>query len=694
MNQRQILANFLRNCSKRKLLDKGFQAHAALMKMGFGSDLMLSNDLIDMYGKCSRTGLAYKVFEKMSERNEVSWTSLMCVYLQNGNAQKCLSVFGQMLGVSDSKPNEFTFSTSLKASGILGVAEYGMQIHELCVKSGFDLAIVVGNSVMDMYAKCGRVKDAAKAFDEMPFRNLVTWNAMISGYTLEGNGEKALVLFREMQESEVPDEHTYTSTLKACSGLGAIQQGNQIHGSLITRGLTFPCQIQATIAGALVDLYVKCGRLFDARKVFEQIEEKNIISWSSLILGYAQEGNVEEAMELFRQLRGSINHEIDGFVLSSVMGVFADFALVEQGKQIHALATKIPSGLDVSVANSILDMYLKCGSIDESERFFDEMVTKNVVSWTVMITGFGKHGLGMEAVSLFNKMQLENVEPDGVAYLAVLSACSHSGLIEQGQELFSRMRRDRRVKPRVEHYACIVDLLGRAGQLKEAKNLIENMPLKPNTGIWQTLLSTCRVHGDVELGREVGEILMRLDGDNTVNYVMLSNILADAGCWKECERLRQVVKRKGLKKEAGRSWVEIEKEVHFFYNGDDSHPLIEQIHEALKEMEKRMRAEMGYIPGLRFALHDVEDESKEESLRMHSEKLAIGLALVRGGLEEDEDEKKKKKTIRIFKNLRVCGDCHVFIKGLSKVLKVVFLVRDANRFHKFEDGICSCGDYW
>ncbi|XP_015886774.3 putative pentatricopeptide repeat-containing protein At3g15130 [Ziziphus jujuba] len=687
MNQRQRLANHLRNCSKNLLLDQGLKAHAAVLKMGLRFDLMLNNDLIDMYGKCGRTGMASVLFDKMPERNVVSWTALMCAHLQNRNAKGCLSLFVDMR-TSGSEPNEFTLSTNLKASGILGIPEIGMQIHGICAKSGFEGTNVVGNSVMDMYTKCGRISEAERMFNIMPVRNLITWNAMIAGYTVvdQGNGEKALLLFCEMQrQGLVPDEFTFTSTIKACGGLGAIRQGSQIHASLITRG--FPCWVQTTTAGALVDLYVKCRHLFEARRLFDQIEQKNIISWSALILGYAQEGNLLEAMELFRQLRGNTNHQVDGFVLSSLMGVFADFALVEQGKQMHAFTTKVPSGFDVSVANSILDMYLKCGLTEEAERLFNEMPSKNVVSLTVMITGYGKHGLGREAIGLFDKMQFDNIQPDGVAYLAVLSACSHSGLIEESQEYFSRLCADRQIKPKVEHYACMVDLLGRAGRLKEAKNLIENMPLKPNVGIWQTLLSACRVHGNLDIGREVGDKLLSLDGDNTVNYVMMCNIYADAGYWKECERLRELVKMKGLKKEAGRSWVEIDKEVHLFYNGDDTHPLTEKIHEALKEVEKRMRAEMGYVPGVKFSLHDVEDESKEESLRVHSEKLAIGLALVWGGMEE-------KRTIRVFKNLRVCGDCHSFIKGLSKVSKLVFLVRDANRFHKFADGLCSCGDYW
>ncbi|XP_062024528.1 putative pentatricopeptide repeat-containing protein At3g15130 [Rosa rugosa] len=686
MNERQRLANLLRNCSKNLLLREGLQAHGSVMRMGLGFDLMLNNDLIDMYSKCGRMGSAREVFDRMPERNVVSWTALMCGYLNSGNAKGSLSLFSEM-GFSGVKPNEYTLSTNLKASGILGIADNGMQIHSMCAKSGYEWAAVVSNAILDMYAKCGRVSEASRMFSVMPAKNVITWNAMIAGYTVEGNGEKALVLFRKMQElGEVPDEYTITSTLKACSGLGAIRQGSQIHSSLITRG--FLCSVRTIIAGALVDMYVKCRHLTEAQRVFDQVEQKNLISWSALILGYAQECNLTQAMALFRQLRASVCHQVDGFVLSSIMGVFADFALVEQGRQMHAFTTKIPSGLDISVFNSILDMYLKCGLTDEAERLFDEIQLRNVISWTIMITGFGKHGLGKKAVLLFNQMQSEEIEPDGVTYLAVLSACSHSGLIQECQEYFSRLCHDKRIKQTVEHYACMVDLLGRAGRLKEAKNLIDSMLLKPNIGIWQTLLSACRVHGEVEIGREVGEMLLRLDGDNAVNYVMLSNLYAEAGYWKECERIRKLFKRKGLKKDAGRSWVEIDKEVYFFYNGDESHPLTEKIHQVLKEMENRIKSEIGYVHGVRFALHDVEEESKEESLRVHSEKLAIGLALVCGELE------KGNRTIRIFKNLRVCGDCHAFIKGLSKVLKVVILVRDANRFHKFEDGVCSCGDYW
>ncbi|KAJ8430176.1 hypothetical protein Cgig2_006684 [Carnegiea gigantea] len=671
------LAKFLRNCSRNLLLDQGMQAHAAVVKMGFCFDMILSNDLVDMYGKCQRMDNACKVFDKMSQRNVVSWTALICGFLHEGDAEGALSFFYRM-GLSDVKPNEYTFSACFKACGLLGMPERGMQVHSFCVKAGFECNPVVGNSVIDMYAKCGSLGRAAQAFNELPVKNRIAWNTIIAGYNSEDNFMKSIELLLEMlNEGESPDEFTFTSLLKACSNLRAIHCGTQIHAALITRG--FPVLVQTALVGALIDMYVKCGCLIEGQKLFDHIEERSIVSWASLVLGYAQEGYLSEAMDVFEQLREG-NIQVDAFTLSGLIGVFADFAFVVQGKQMHAYAAKLPSCLELEVANSIADLYLKCGLMEDAERFFGEMPIKNRVSYTVMITGYGKHGLGEKAVVLFNEMLSENIRPDSVTYLAILSACSHSGLIEECQEYFCHLCNDRWTQPRVEHYSCMVDLLGRAGRLNDAKNLIKSMPMKPNVGVWQTLLSACRVHGDLELGKVVGKTILELDPDSPVNYVLISNIFANGGYWKESQVLREAAKRKGLKKDAGQSWVEINKIVHFFYGGDDTHPLTSKIHHVLKEMERRLKEELGYTHEVRFALHDVDEESKEENLRVHSEKLAIGLALLSGGMG------KSGKVIRIFKNLRVCGDCHEFIKGLSKILEKVILVRDANRFHKFQDG--------
>ncbi|KAI3468254.1 hypothetical protein Pfo_024917 [Paulownia fortunei] len=552
MRGRQLLAEDLRKCSQNLLYDEGKQVHGAVFRIGYESDLMINNDLIEMYRKCGKMEKAHSVFDKMTERNVVSWAALMCGYLQVGNAKASLLLFNEM-GYSNARPNEYTMSTNIKACGILGALESGKQIHAMCSKIGLEWYPVVGNSIIDMYFKCRRIDEAERMFNAMPVRSLITWNAMIAGYTLfEGMGDKALHFLKEMQgRGEMPDEFTFSSTLKACRDFGAIREGRQIHAFLIRQG--YSISAHKILAGALVDLYAQCGCLFEAREVFSKMEAKSLISWTALMVGYAQQGNLPEAMNLFRQLRGS-SIPVDSFVLSSIINVFADFSMVELGKQIHSYTIKIPSNLDISVANSILDMYLKCGLTEDAEKLFSKMLVKNVVSYTVMITGYGKHGLGKEAVQLFKKMQLENIDPDLVTYLAVLSACSHSGLVEESQECFTRLCNDYRVKPRVEHYACMVDVLGRAGRLKEAKDLIEKMPLRPNVGIWQTLLNACRLHKNVKMGREVGDILLRLDGDNLVNYVLISNMFADIGYWRECERLRGLVKAKGLKKVAGCSW--------------------------------------------------------------------------------------------------------------------------------------------
>ncbi|KAG8384168.1 hypothetical protein BUALT_Bualt04G0090100 [Buddleja alternifolia] len=553
MRERLALAEVLRKCSQNLLYNEGKQVHGAVLRKGYESNIMINIDLIDMYGKCGRMEEAHSVFDKMSERSVVSWTALMCGYLQVGNAKSSLLLLNEM-GNSNVRPNEYTLSTNIKACAILVDLDIGKQIHSICSKSGLECHPVVGNSIVDMYSKCRRIKEAERMFYLMPVKSLITWNVMIAGYALcEDTCDKSLHFLKEMQvQGQIPDGFTFSGTLKACSSLGAIKEGRQIHAFLVRKG--YSISTHKILSGALIDHYAQCGFLFEARKVFAQMETKSVISWTALIVGYAKKGYLSEAINLFRHLRGSNVVFVDSFVLSSIISVFADFAMVDLGKQMHSLTIKMPYNLDVSVGNSILDMYLKCGLTDEAEKYFSKMVIKNVVSYTIVITGYGKHGLGNKAVRLFEKMQNQNIEPDRVTYLAVLSACSHSGLVEESQECFTRLCNDLRVRPSVEHYACMVDVLGRAGRLKEAKNVIEMMPLRANVGIWQTLFNACRLHKNVEMGREVGEMLLRLDGENLVNYVLVSNMFADIGCWRECERLRGLVKAKGLKKEAGCSW--------------------------------------------------------------------------------------------------------------------------------------------
>ncbi|KAF5182663.1 Pentatricopeptide repeat-containing protein [Thalictrum thalictroides] len=321
----------------------------------------------------------------------------MTGYLSQSNAMESLPLFCKM-GYSGIKPNEFTFSTILKAFTIVGVPENGTQVHLICAKTGFESMPVVGNSLIDKYSKFGKVLEAICLFDRMPFKNLISWNVMIA----------------------------------VC--------------------------------------------VSEAQQIFNLIVRKNVICWTAIIVGCRQEGHIHDAMDLFKQLRKT-EIQVDSFILSIMISIFADFSLVEQGKQMHSYTIKVSSGLDLSVANSLIDVY-KCGLTEEAKRCFHEISNPSMVSWTVMITEYGKHGYGSDAIHLFEQMQLENIDPDDVTYLAVLSACSHAGMTEEGCKYFSRLCDDRKIRPKVEHYACMVDLLGRAGRLEEAKNLIENIPVK------------------------------------------------------------------------------------------------------------------------------------------------------------------------------------------------------------------------
>ncbi|CAO1943510.1 unnamed protein product [Urochloa humidicola] len=686
MERRKLIGDLLRTSAKSAALRGGAQLHASLTKLGFVFDTMLGNNLVDMYAKCGKLAMAGEVFDGMPERNVVSWTALMVGFLQHGKARECLSLLGEMRASSEAAPNEYTLSASLKTCCVAGDTGAGVRIHGLCVRTGYEEHHVVANSLVLMYSKGGRIGDARRVFDGIRFRNLVTWNAMISGYAHAGRGRDALAMFREMQQlvegEQLADEFTFASLLKACSGLGAPRQGAQVHAAMTARGLLLS---NAILAGALVDLYAKCRCLPAAMRVLESLETKNAVQWTAVVVGHAQEGRVTEAMELFRRFwRSGVG--ADAHVLSSVVGVFADFALIEQGRQVHGYVVKKPQPAeDVSVGNSMVDMYLKCGLVDEAHQLFEEMPARNVVSWTAMINGLGKHGLGREAIAMFERMRADGVEPDEVAYLALLSACSHAGLVEECRHFFSRI-----VRPRAEHYACMVDLLGRAGELQEARDLIlRRMPMEPTVGIWQTLLSACRVHGDVAVAWEAGGVLLAVDGDNPANYVMLSNVLAEAGEWRACHEVRDAMRRRGLKKQGGCSWVEVGKEVHFFYGGGDhAHPRAADIRRVLSRVETTMREQLGYSADARSALHDVDDESRADSLGEHSERLAVGLCLLL--MRSDS----AGQVIRVYKNLRVCDDCHHFFKGLSAVLDVVLVIRDANRFHRFQQGACSCRDYW
>lgn len=479
-----------------------------------------------------------------------------------------------------------------------------------------------------------------------------------------------------------PNEFTFATALTSCIGPSGCVMGRQIHSFIIKRNF----ESHIYVGSSLLDMYAKSGRIHEARGIFKCMPERDVVSCTAMISGYAQLGLDEEALELFRELHseGMIGNYV---TYASVLTALSGLAALDLGRQVHShvLRSQLPSY--VVLQNSLIDMYSKCGSLTYSRRIFDSMSERTVISWNAMLVGYSKHGMGREVVELFKLMREENkVKPDSVTLLAVLSGCSHGGMEDIGLEIFDEMAKKKHgdQEPEMEHYGCVVDLLGRAGRLDEVLEFIKRMPFEPTAAIWGSLLGACRVHSNVEVGEFVGRQLLEIEPENAGNYVILSNLYASAGKWEDVRTIRELMKEKVVIKEPGRSWIEIDQILHTFHASDRSHPRRDEVSAKVRELLVKFK-EAGYVPDLSCVLYDVDEEQKEKILVGHSEKLALAFGLIATA---------EGVPLRVIKNLRVCVDCHNFAKILSQVCGREVSLRDKNRFHRFVGGTCSCGDYW
>eukprot|EP01018_Ginkgo_biloba_P025036 Gb_28343 [translate_table: standard] len=671
--------DLLQGCINLTSLGMGLRVHAHMIEVGFEADMFLTTKLLIMYSKFGCLIDSRQLFDKIPEPNSFSFNAMIAGYAQYNDGESALTLFYQMqrAGV---KIDQYTLSSILRVCAGLVALEHGKQVHARIVKSGFVLEIVLETALVDMYAKCGSIEDASLVFDEMSLRDVVSWNAMIAGCTHHGHMEKALRLFCKMQQAGVKvNPFTYASMLTACACLAVLEQGKQVHAHIIIRGF----EPQGVLGTALVDMYAKCGCLTKAFKIFHEMSQRDLVLFNAMIAGCAQQGYGEEALILFHQMQRK-RMRPNQITFASALSACSSIAALQQGKQVHAHIIKNGFELDVVLGNAFVDMYAKCGMIESAHQVFNKMFKKNVVSWTAMIAGYGNHGNGNEAVCLFEEMQRVGTKPNHITFLAVLSACSHAGLVDKGWQIFDSMRRDHHITPSSKHYACFVDLLGRAGHLDEAQEFIHEIQIEPDASILGALLGACRISSDMELGKRTAERLIELTPENPGNYVFLSNIYAADGRWEDVEKVRKMMKDKGVKKEPGCSWIEVQNRMHKFFVGDKSHPQTEEIYETLDRLSGQMK-KLGYVPHTHLVLHDVEEEQKEHILGHHSEKLAIAFGII---------SLFPGTRIQIFKNLRVCSDCHTATKFISKIVGREIVVRDANRFHYFKSGLCSCGDYW
>lgn len=503
---------------------------------------------------------------------------------------------------------------------------------------------------------------------------------MIRGFAESEDPRPASQLYRRMRESGVePDTHTYPFLLKAIAKSTDLKEGEQVHSHCIKDGFESLIYVQNT----LVHMYASCGDSESAHRLFVLMPERDLVAWNTVIKGFALNGRPNEALTLFRDMELEFI-EPDGFTMVGLITACAELGALALGRRIHVYMTKVGLTKNLHVNNTLLDLYAKCGSIREAKRLFNEMCEKNVVSWTCLIVGLAVNGFGKEALELFCEVEREGLVPTEITFVGALYACSHCGLVDKGFDYFRRMKEEFHIVPRIEHYGCMVDLLGRAGLVEQARKFIQDMELRPNAVIWRILLAACTIHGHLALAEAARAEILQLEPKHSGDYVLLSNLYALERRWLDVQKVRKEMSNEGVRKAPGHSLVELGNNVHEFTMGDKSHPQSEAIYLKLAEITKLLKLE-GYIPHTVNVLADIEEEEKENALSYHSEKIAVAFMLVNTG---------PGTPIRVVKNLRICADCHLAIKLVSKVYNREIVVRDRSRFHHFRGGACSCKEYW
>ncbi|XP_026449336.1 putative pentatricopeptide repeat-containing protein At1g17630 [Papaver somniferum] len=750
-NSLDLFAYLLEKCSTCKQTK---EIHTKIIHSGENQSGFLFQRLISSYSELGFLDEANIVFHNIPNecKSDLSvWNSILTANKIHGFDEETIHLYIRMRnsGVSS---DGFTFPLVIKACTSVGDSKLCKAIHGHVLVSGYQFNLHVGNDLIHGYGKMGLMDDAITVFDKMSHRNHVSWNTMFSGFAHNFDCDGAVKMFRLMERDGLePHLLTWTSfisvhkrcglhgrvielfrdmrgkmncstgeviavVLSSCAELDKFQMAKEIHGYVISGGF----QDYMFVQNSLISVYGKNGNVEEARNLFMEIKIKNLVSWNALISSFADAGFSDEAHKTFSQLVNihdgklrpnvvSFSAVIGGFAakrkenecfavfremlhfkvhpnsvtIACLLSLCAEVVALDLGKEIHGYSVRALMDKNILVGNSLVNMYTKCGAVMDACSVFDHMDNRDLISWNSMIAGYGMHGLANEALATFREMVKLGSKPDVVTFVAVLSACSHAGLVTEGRKLFDQMSSEFMITPDMEHYSCIVDLLGRAGLLQEANELTDKMTFEPDECVWGALLNACRIHKNTEMA-ELIKSRLNLESEMTGTYMCLSNIYASHGRWEDSAKVRVAAKTRGLKKIPGQSRIEVKKKSYIFSSGNSFQSGLDKVYEILVDLCPRMEAE-GYVPDKSFVLQDVGDEEKKEILNGHSEKLAIAFG---------HANIPPNFPIRVTKNLRVCGDCHNWTKIFTKVTEREVIVRDGRRFHHFKDGLCSCGDYW
>ncbi|XP_057488080.1 pentatricopeptide repeat-containing protein At1g08070, chloroplastic-like [Actinidia eriantha] len=648
------------------------QIHAQMLTNGcVNSTALVTNFLTSCYR--SHTHHYPLIFlQNLPKPDPLLWNSMVRVSLECENWEDFKGFYN---GLRDKNlvPNKSLISLILRCCAGFCATQLGESFHCQIAKMGFVSDVVLQTGLLDFYAKVGDLGSAKKVFNEMTERDVVANNAMISAMSKHGCLEEAQRLFDSMPER---NSCSWNSMITCYCKLGRIESARLIFDRNPVKDVVS--------WNAIIDGYCKLGQLVNADELFVRMgSAKNSVTWNTMIAGYVQSREFGRAICAFQQMQAECVKPTE-VTMVSLLSACAHLGALDMGEWIHAYIRKKNFRVDVVLGNALIDMYCKCGSIDAALDVFHGLTVKNIFCWNSIIVGLGMNGYGEEAINIFISMEKENIKPDGVTFVGLLSGCSHSGLVSAGRRYFSQMGSVYRIQPGIEHYGCMVDLLGRSGFLEEALEVIQTMSMKPNSVVWGSLLRACQVHKNTKVSEQVTQYLLELDPCDGGNYVFLSNLYASLNRWDDVNICRRLMIERGVHKTPGCSSIEVDNVVHEFVAGDTSHPEFRQINVFLDEIAKELERH-GHEPDTASVLHDIQDEEKETTIRYHSERIAVAFGLMKTPPE---------KTIRVVKNLRTCSDCHSAMKLVSKVFKREIIVRDRNRFHHFSNGSCSCKDYW
>ncbi|XP_022155841.1 pentatricopeptide repeat-containing protein At3g63370, chloroplastic isoform X2 [Momordica charantia] len=676
-NNPYTYVSVLQACEDSHFLKQGMEIHGSVLKSYHYADIFVLNALIGMYVRCGKLKEAVAAFSRMDEKDCFSWNTILSGFVQYGHYDEALLFFHDMQDPGK-KFDQVAILNVIAACGRLGKLMNGREVHAYAIKHGLDSDLQVGNTLVDMYGRCCCVKIMGHVFDEIPDKDFISWTTVIAGYSLNNEHVSAIELFKKaLIEGIDVDTMMVGSILSSCIGLKCLSFVKEIHCYIERRSL-----FDQVLQNALVDAYGGLGNVDYARHMFESIDSKDVVSWTSMISCYVRNRLPNEALEHFNCMKKS-NIEPDFVSLVSILSAAASLSSLKKGKEIHGYLMRKGFAIFGSVASSLVDMYSRCGNIEIAERVFHGIKCKDLILWTTMINANGMHGRGKAAIDAFNEM-VWKFSPDHITFLSLLNACSHSGLIDEGRKFLRVMKSEYQLEPWTEHYVSVVDLLARANCLEEAYRFVESTKITLSGEAWCSLLRASWIHGNKELAQVAAQKLLELDLEPG-NYVLVSNVFATCGRWKEVDDVRMKMRRTGLKKSPGCSWVEVGSEVQTFVARDRSHPQSDEIYQKLEMITKKLEKEGGYVPQTKLVVHNVDEEEKVQMLYAHSERLAIAFGLLKTP---------ERTAIRVTKNLRICNDCHVFGKLVSKFFGRELVVRDANRFHHFKEGICSCGDFW